>query len=147
VAPFLNRERDFLQGLGTLVQSHAEEIKAMVMAQRARADATQADETAGPEVRVDAGETPGDPVSSRSSAEGSSAMLEPASSREIRTRLGFEPPESVSVPDEPADGGEGPAAEEPVVVESATEPVHRTEGSPASDRPERSLRELFWGEE
>jgi DivIVA domain-containing protein len=146
VAPFLNKERDFLQGLGTLVQSHAEEIKAMVMALRARAEAIQADETAGPGVRVDAGEAPGDSVSSRSSAEGPSATLEPASSSEIRTRLGFGP-ETVSVPDEPAGGAEGPAADETVVVESATEPVYSTEGSPPSDRRERSLRELFWGEE
>ena len=34
VAPFLNREREFLQGLGGLVQGHAEEIKQMVMAIR-----------------------------------------------------------------------------------------------------------------
>jgi hypothetical protein len=38
-------------------------------------------------------------------------------------------------------------ADETVVVESATEPVYTTEGPPASDRRERSLRELFWGEE
>jgi len=146
VAPFLKKEHDFLQGLGTLVQSHAEEIKAMVMALRARAEASQADETAAPEVRVDAGEAPGDSVSSRSSAEGPSATLEPASSGEIRTRLGFEP-DPVSVPDEPAGADEGSVVDETVVVESATEPVYTTDGSPASDRRERSLRELFWGEE
>jgi hypothetical protein len=33
------------------------------------------------------------------------------------------------------------------VVESATEPVFSTEGSPAIERRERSLRELFWGED
>lgn len=38
VAPFLNREREFLQSLGVLVQSHAEEIKAMVLALRERGE-------------------------------------------------------------------------------------------------------------
>jgi DivIVA domain-containing protein len=40
VAPFLNSEREFLQSLGTLVQTHAEEIKQMVVALRSRAEAT-----------------------------------------------------------------------------------------------------------
>ncbi len=146
VAPFLNKERDFLQGLGALVQSHAEEIKAMVMAVRARAEASQAGRMSASEVPVDAEAGPGGSVSSRSSVEGPSATLEPASSGEIRARLGFEP-ETISVPDEPAAGDEGPAGDEPVVVEPATEPVYTTEGSPASDPRERSLRELFWGEE
>jgi cell division initiation protein len=146
VAPFLNKERDFLQGLGTLVQSHAEEIKAMVMALRARAEAIEADETAGSEVRVDAVAGPEAPAPSRSSAEGPSATLEPAPASEIRTRLGFEP-ETVSVPDEPSAGDEEPVVDETVIVESATEPVYTTDGSSASDRRERSLRELFWGED
>jgi hypothetical protein len=139
VAPFLNKEREFLQGLGGLVQAHAEEIKAMVMAIRARAEMAQAGESAGSEVRVDAGVGPEGPATSRSSAEGPSATLEPATSGEIRSRLGFEP-ETVSAPDDAP-------IEETVIVESATEPVYTTEGSPASDRRERSLRELFWGEE
>jgi DivIVA domain-containing protein len=139
VAPFLNKEREFLQGLGGLVQAHAEEIKAMVMAIRARAEMAQAGESASSEVRVDAGVGPEGPATSRSSAEGPSATLEPATSGEIRSRLGFEP-ETVSAPDDAP-------IEETVIVESATEPVYTTEGSPASDRRERSLRELFWGEE
>jgi DivIVA domain-containing protein len=40
VAPFLNREREFLQSLGGLVQTHAEEIKQMVLAIRERAEAS-----------------------------------------------------------------------------------------------------------
>ena len=35
----------------------------------------------------------------------------------------------------------------PIVVESATEPVFSTDGAPATERRERSLRELFWGED
>jgi DivIVA domain-containing protein len=155
VAPFLNREREFLQGLGGLVQTHAEEIKAMVMALRARAETIQAGTTPGSEVRVDAGVGAEDPATSRSSVEGPSASVEPATSGEIRTRLGFEPetasvpddPETVSVPDEPEGGDDAPAIEETMIVESATEPVYTKEGSPTTDRRERSLRELFWGED
>ena len=40
-----------------------------------------------------------------------------------------------------------PEGTPPIVVESGTEPVFSTEGAPASERRERSLRELFWGED
>jgi DivIVA domain-containing protein len=146
VAPFLNKEREFLQGLGTLVQTHAEEIKAMVLAIRARAEAAQPETNA---VRADE-DVPSEasnvmPSESEASnlspptSQGATATFEPASSSEIRTRLGSE---TVSVSDEQAADDE-----ETVIVESATEPVFTTEGSPATDRRERSLRELFWGEE
>ena len=46
VAPFLNKEREFLQSLGGLVQTHAEEIKQMVMAIRERAEASASSEGA-----------------------------------------------------------------------------------------------------
>ena len=39
VAPFLSQERDFLQQLATLVQSHAESVKGMAKASRAEAGA------------------------------------------------------------------------------------------------------------
>jgi len=42
---------------------------------------------------------------------------------------------------------EPPKAAAPIVVESGTEPVFSTEGAPATERRERSLRELFWGED
>ena len=146
IAPFLNKEREFLQGLGSLVQSHAEEIKGMVLALRARSEAARGDETSpGPRVDADA-RADASPEASRSGSEGPSATLEPATSGEIRSRLGFEP-DTDSVPDEAARPDEDPAVEETVIVESETEPVFTAEGTPASDRRERSLRELFWGEE
>ena len=141
VAPFLNKEREFLQGLGTLVQTHAEEIKGMVLALRARAEAAEPERSIVDAGSVDADAPSESPSVSRSMSEGPSASLEPASSSEIRTRLGFEP-ETVAMAEEQAADDE-----ETVIVESATEPVHTTEGSPATDRRERSLRELFWGEE
>lgn len=38
LAPFLNREREFLQSLGSIVQAHAEEIRSMVVELRARSE-------------------------------------------------------------------------------------------------------------
>jgi hypothetical protein len=117
VAPFVNTEREFLQNLGSLVQTHAEEIKQMVLTLRER--------------------TRDDGATERShSAAGDRADDEPvdesASAAEIRRRLGDPDP------DEP---------DSPVVIESATEPAFSSEGVPANERRERSLRDLFWGEE
>jgi len=134
VAPFLNREREFLQSLGGLVQTHAEEIKQMVMAIRERAEASAPSEA--PRSAA--------PISSAPEAR-SQADLEPASAAEIRERLqASEPPVEIgSAEDEDL----APEASPPIVVESGTEPVFSTEGAPASERRERSLRELFWGED
>lgn len=120
VAPFLNTEREFLQSLGSLVQTHAEEIKQMVLALRER---TRDDVT----------------VERSSSAatddgEDHERMVDPsaASAAEIRRRLGDPEPDQ---------------SDSPVVIESATQPAYNSEGTPANERRERSLRELFWGEE
>ena len=140
VAPFLNKEREFLQGLGSLVQGHAEEIKGMVLAIRARSEAAHSEPPPATDVRADLDEAADTSADSRSTAERPSAAREPASSSEIRARLGFEP-ETISM-------SEGAAGDdETVIVESATEPVYTTDGSPEDERRERSLRELFWGEE
>ena len=131
VAPFLNKEREFLQSLGSLVQTHAEEIKQMVMAIRERDAAVRADR---------------DPPTADGPAAAPPPAFEPASAAEIRERLqATEPPMEITLPDE--DDTPEPQVSHPVVVESATEPVFSTEGSPASERRERSLRELFWGED
>jgi hypothetical protein len=74
------------------------------------------------------------------------ADLEPASAAEIRERLqASEPPIEIGSAEEEQDLA--PEASPPIVVESGTEPVFSTEGAPASERRERSLRELFWGED
>ncbi len=71
--------------------------------------------------------------------------FEPATAAEIRERLhASEPPPEIALPEDDAPEHE---VSEPVVIESATEPVFSTEGAPASERRERSLRELFWGED
>jgi DivIVA domain-containing protein len=122
VAPFLNDEREFLQNLGSLVQSHAEEIRQRVLALRER---SRDDGVA---------ERPHAPATDDRSddAEAGEGVVAGASAAEIRERLG-EP--------EPEDAGA------PVVIESATEPAYSSEGVPANEKRERSLRDLFWGEE
>lgn len=116
VAPFLNTEREFLQSLGSLVQTHAEEIKQMVLSLRAREENVPA--PVGPK-----------PVP---------AVAGAASVAEIRERLGV--PEGSGTE-------EAGAVDSPVLIESATEPAYSTEGAPANEGRERSLRELFWGGE
>jgi DivIVA domain-containing protein len=122
VAPFLNVEREFLQRLGGLVQGHAEDIKEMVLALRARADLPPSPEA------VDNGAEA--PRSQPAAADGASAA-------EIRERLGE--PEPEPRPD---------AQPEPErVIDLATEPAYSSEGAPAGEGRERSLRELFWGDD
>ena len=157
VAPFLNKEREFLQSLGGLVQTHAEEIKQMVMAIKERAEASPSSEVprsaapiTSPEARF---QTEPDRTGERGTAASAAPMpvaaqpadLEPASAAEIRERVrASEPPIEFGTVE---DGDTEPDASPPVVVESGTEPVFSTEGAPASERRERSLRELFWGED
>jgi DivIVA domain-containing protein len=141
VAPFLNSEREFLQSLGSLVQGHAEEIKQMVMALRSHREATPANEPAGGPSLV-----PEPPAATEPPGEAPAPAVEAASVSEIRARLGAAgPPPEVRLPDQEASGE--PEEAPPVVVDGGTEPVYSTEGSPAGERRERSLRELFWGED
>lgn len=122
MAPFLNREREFLQSLGGLVQGHAEEIKAMVLSLRGKAE---------PEVR-------------------SSSTPSASATRDA----GSGPPQGSVTETEPVDGrGSVPPAvarSEPVILTDAAEPARADESEAVSaERPsgERSLRDLFWGED
>ena len=141
MAPFLNSEREFLQSLGSLVQTHAEEIKEMVAALRSRAEAAP-DE-------LDRPRTVPEPPTAReetSHAEPASPPVEAAPVSEIRARLeAAGPAPELRLPEAEAPGEPGDAP--PIEVEGGTEPVYSSEGSPAVERRERSLRELFWGED
>jgi DivIVA domain-containing protein len=127
VAPFLNTEREFLQQLGSLVQTHAEEIKQMVLTLRSREGGSNSDVA---------------PATSAPASSAAPAAARPAppaedvggaSAAEMRERMGTtEPPAS---------------AERHVTIDSGTEPAFSSEGAPAGDARERSLRELFWGED
>ena len=133
VAPFLNQEREFLQSLGGLVQTHAEEIKQMVLAIRERSEASPV-----PDERTTLSSAP------QPAAE-APVVVEPVSAAEIRERLqASEPPVEIGPADEADLSSE---ATPPIVVESGTEPVFSRDGAPATERRERSLRELFWGED
>jgi DivIVA domain-containing protein len=158
VAPFLNREREFLQSIGGLVQTHAEEIKQMVLAVRERAEASSVPDAARPtvppssvpdirpSVETDAAEERATASSApRKPAAVAPEDVEPASAAEIRERLqASEPPVEIG----PADEDDLPSeAKPPIVLDSGTEPIFSTEGAPATERRERSLRELFWGED
>ena len=118
VAPFLPTEREFLQSLGSLVQGHAEEVKQMVLALRARTDASAPTAAPATPAPAPALEDEGDEA-------------EPAATTEDEA---FAP---VSVPageDEANDVAEGS------VPEPAPAQLRRDSG-------DRSLRELFWGED
>lgn len=117
VAPFLNTEREFLQSLGALVQGHAEEVKQMVLALRARAEAS------GTPV-----ETASAPAAETEPEQGSTA----ANAEEA-----FAP---ITVP---AAEGEGEApADDAAAPAPAPAPARLR-----TDSGDRSLRELFWGED
>jgi DivIVA domain-containing protein len=121
MAPFLNREREFLQSLGVLVQGHAEEIKAMVLSLRGKVEA----EARG-------GSTPS---ASGIGGGGSAAPGQPAAKTELENAVPSPPP--VTRP-------------EAVVLGDAVEPARAGESEAVSaERPsgERSLRDLFWGED
>jgi DivIVA domain-containing protein len=124
IAPFLTRERDFLQSLGGLVQGHAEEIKALVLSLRAKAETETPSAATGP--ASDAADAPGaaQPDHDHDRAEADLSKASP-----------------VAIPE---------AVAEHVVISDGAESV-RT-GDPESvpaERPsgERSLRDLFWGED
>jgi DivIVA domain-containing protein len=152
VEAFLRRERGFLQDLGALVQTHAEELRSMVR-----------------DVRRDIGA----PAAAEPRSKGSS--VEPAPMIEPEPEPGIieaaEPEESsadpgsaatteqvVDVPEDefPGDDPDASAGSSTATTVStgviAEEPIRVDEPEPArsgrsDDEEEGSLRELFWGEE
>lgn len=123
VAPYLNREREFLQGLGGLVQQHAATIKAMVEEARRRteqrAEAPQAS-TPEPAPIVITDEATTEPSGSAPSGETDDV----ADAVETATEA---------------------TSEEPAVVTSATS--EGAGGRVEDEQDPRSLRELFWNED
>jgi DivIVA domain-containing protein len=159
VDAFLRREKGFLQDLGGLVQSHAEELRSMVREVRRDVPASVADTSP---VEKPAVEPAPMPVASPEAS--------PGTSPDVSTELDA-PPEEISpgpelgateqatpsseVPDhhtkgdDPDTSGGRPIATTEAVVE---EPIRVDEPEPArsrrsEDEEDGSLRELFWGEE
>jgi len=127
VASFLSQERDFLQQLASLVQGHAESVKAMAKARRAGQR-----------------EAPGEPQ----------AAAAPAPQRP-ETPQGPETPQRPETPQQPkareaTERVTDPRPTEPIRLEepaSASVPAGESEEEGMAGERDRSLRELFWGEE
>jgi cell division initiation protein len=121
VAPYLNREREFLQSLGSLVQGHAQTIKTMVEEARRRVEGPpQPDSPSPPSVAADT--TAAEPAASRTDGGGG----------------------------DPREPGVDATGEGDVVVLGVDQAVRASAERRADERePEdaRSLRELFWGED
>lgn len=167
VDAFLRREKGFLQDLGGLVQTHAEELRSMVREVRRDAPAPAADTSPVGEPAIEPAPTL---VSSPEASPGPSPDASPGPSPDASTELDAPPEEiapgpelgateqatpSSEVPDhdtkrdDPDPSGGRPIATTDAVAE---EPIRVDEPEPArSGRSEEeedgSLRELFWGEE
>jgi DivIVA domain-containing protein len=139
VAPFLNKERDFLQGLGALVQGHAEEVKQMVLAIRARSEGSSAVPSAVPAPSAV-------PVPSAVPAPPPVPAPEPREQPASAEHLASSPPSAANTTEEEAfapitvPGSDGSAS-------SGTEEAPSVQATVRPDSGERSLRELFWGED
>jgi DivIVA domain-containing protein len=170
VNAFLSREREFLQSLAGLVQEHAEAVKGMAKSTRpasgrpsakpaltseaVAAETTSGEATAG--ISPAAGSADAETIDARSSAAPESARPEsarPESARPESVRVAEPSSESEDV--EPSQHGSSPSPQdEPTTVpepeptvrleEPATAGATRSDGDPEADR---SLRELFWGED
>jgi DivIVA domain-containing protein len=167
VDAFLRSEKGFLQELGVLVQSHAEELKTMARTARsgpavapppdtAPAPAEATDVTAPDGASVEADRPPADleatsppnisapetSVEATPAEEAPVAVATPAPIEEVDAAAAE--PEAEGPDDGDADGDmvTGVVAEEPIRLE---EPEPARSGRPDDDRD--GLRELFWGEE
>ena len=159
VDAFLRREKGFLQDLGGLVQTHAEELRSMVREVRRDAPASAADTSPVGEPAIEPAPTlVSSPEASRGPALDASTELD-APPEEIAPgpELGAteqatpssEVPDRDTKGDDPDASGGRPIATTDAVAE---EPIRVDEPEPArSGRSEEeedgSLRELFWGEE
>lgn len=120
VRAFLIQERDFLRSLGSLVQGHAEQVKGMARQARPAAAATPAaeDRAEPAEARAEPADARAEPVDDRGPDPEATAAMHPAE------------PEEVDV--------------DPIRVEEPQTASSRRADEGGNDR---SLRELFWGEE
>jgi DivIVA domain-containing protein len=144
VTAFLTREREFLQSLAGLVQEHAEQVRGMAKTAK-RAPASPVTPPAepraeAPAAKAEAAPTPPAPTSSKPPAAATPAPATPAP----------------AAPATPADAATSkpnetrPATPEPTVRIEDPEPasVGRSESEgEAPAESERSLRDLFWGED
>lgn len=135
VGPFLAQERDFLQQLATLVQSHAESVKGMAKANRAKpAVATTPALEAAPEPAAEPPAQAAAPVPQAPASDSTQPM----------------PPVKRAPEQPPVERAEQEPAAPIRVEEPATASVSAGDSDDDGGQGEggdRSLRELFWGEE
>jgi DivIVA domain-containing protein len=138
VDAFLQRERTFLQDLGGLVQSHAVELKSMVRSARSPSSPAEvAPVPASVEAPAPAAETASAPEEAPPVAqEAAPPVQEDEPVAPPAETIHDDPPEAAT------DTTTGVVAEEPIRLDEP-EPAR----SGPSDDPDRSLRELFWGED
>ena len=153
VEAFLRRERGFLQDLGALVQTHAEELRSMVRDVRRDIGAPAAAEPRSKGSSVEPApviETEPEPEIIGAAAEPEESSPDPGSA--ATTEQVLDVPEDELPGDDP-DASAGPSAETNASTGViAEEPIRLDEPEPArsgrsDDEEEGSLRELFWGEE
>ncbi|HEV8563562.1 MAG TPA: DivIVA domain-containing protein [Actinomycetota bacterium] len=149
VSSFLSKERAFLQELATLVQGHAEGVKGMAREVFAKppasaAPAASAESTPAPgaDASAAASESSAEPPSEEPPSEEPPSEEPPsAGPSPVQTR----PAEAASLASEPTAPAPG-TDEEPIRIE---EPETDSVRVPEHDEEpgDRSLKELFWGEE
>ena len=137
VGPFLAQERDFLQQLATLVQSHAESVKGMAKASRSKPAAASPAPPPAP-----APAAPSEPQ-----AQAAAPVSQAPASDSTQPMA---PVKRQSEPQAPVERAE----QEPAAPIRVEEPARASVGAGESDDDggqgeggDRSLRELFWGEE
>ena len=149
VAPFLSQERDFLQQLAALVQSHAESVKGMAKASRAKPGAVPAalDDEAAPVAPAPVAPAPVAPAPTPSVAPDRPSPAAPAS--DATQPMAPVRPQGTT-PSE-GSGSSQPETSPPIRVEEpATASVSAGDSDDdagSGEGGDRTLRELFWGEE
>lgn len=143
VDAFLQREKAFLQSLGSLVQGHTTELKDMVRSARTSAPPASAPTPSGPSVPAAASTAPVAPAPPppTSPAAPPSPDSTPGTDESVARADADDDVEVILDEDTRA-----------IEVVEAEEPIRVDEPEPSSGRrpeetPEGSLRELFWGEE
>jgi DivIVA domain-containing protein len=165
VMAFLNREREFLQSMGSLMQQHAEVVKGMARAaKRPKSPGSKP----APEMADTAEGTGGAPPAesdraterAKTTPEGSTVAAQPRRGAEEKPGTADAPGPGASATSSARQRPGGRSAERSVVrvqeAEHEEEPVRVEEPTPAAVKSddervepprEGSLRELFWGED
>lgn len=159
VSAFIERERTFLQSLAGLVQEHAETVKGMAKSARQAPAAGARQAPAAPAVTAASSTPPAAVTEATTSAAAAprrpaSSSADGSASEEPAPRAASEAP----APNAPPPPTDEPGSDAPTRVPDSEPTVRIDEPAPAGARSQgrrgdgdgegdRSLRELFWGED